>query len=103
MVKRRPTQVQDVPNFGEYVVDVYNAPHKLKFGFDEVALVEEEVKEKRAAGDKDAMPDIRRKMLNDEKFHKIIDANIQRSEEIVKEEYVPNITGEIVDAGVDYD
>lgn len=102
-VKRRPTQVQDVPNFGEYVVDAHNEPVKLRYGFDEIELVEKEVKEKRAAGDTDAMPNKKRQMFKDEQFHQMMDDALERSSEIPDEEYVPVITEEVADAGVDYD
>jgi hypothetical protein len=50
-INRRPTQVQDLPNFGEYVVDVHNEAIKPTHGFDDVQLVKEEVAEGRASGE----------------------------------------------------
>jgi len=49
-IRRRPFQVQDLPDFGEYVVDVHNEKVKLPYGFDDIADVQQEVAENRASG-----------------------------------------------------
>merc|ERR1711879_834571 len=84
-IRRRPTQVQDPPNFGEYVVDVHNEDVKRTHGFDEVELVHQEVAENRASG-RESIPDKRRVEVDEDYFHGLIDEMQTRTQQEFEED-----------------
>ena len=86
-VHRRPVQVQDLPDFGEYFVDVHNEPVKRPYGFDDVDLVHEEVAENRAAGI-EPPADPRREEVDEALFHKH-QAEIKENAEAVDQDPTP--------------
>jgi len=77
-IRRRPTQIEDLPDFPEYVVDAHNAPVKVGYGFDNVRIVREEVIANREKG-KEPIP--RQKEYSDEAFYDRLQAEMPVIEE----------------------